>query len=121
VGLSFLGPFLAPSVFPEEDPGVAEKSHDCLFTGLEIVGLSFLGPFLAPSVFPEEDPGVAEKYFSEKIIPSELKTASKDLQQDLGGWSSFFKYFIVFYSGIRIRLSPGLLVVSGISKSDPNA
>ena len=25
VGLSFLGPFLAPSVFPEEDPGVAEK------------------------------------------------------------------------------------------------
>ena len=60
------------------------------------MGLSFLGPFLAPSVFPEEDPGVAEKYFSEKIIPSELKTASKDLQQDLGGWSSFFKYFIVF-------------------------
>jgi hypothetical protein len=63
---------------------------------LEIVGLSFLGPFLAPSVFPEEDPGVAEKYFSEKIIPSELKTASKDLQQDLGGCSSFFKYFVVF-------------------------
>jgi hypothetical protein len=52
--------------------------------GLEMVGLSFLGPFLAPSVFPEEDPGVAEKYFSEKIVPSELKTASKDLQQDLG-------------------------------------
>jgi len=25
VGLSFLGPFLAPSVFPEEDPGVADK------------------------------------------------------------------------------------------------
>ena len=25
VGLSFLGPFLAPSVFPEEDPGVAEQ------------------------------------------------------------------------------------------------
>ena len=25
VGLSFLGPFFAPSVFPEEDPGVAEK------------------------------------------------------------------------------------------------
>ena len=25
VGLSFLGPFMAPSVFPEEDPGVAEK------------------------------------------------------------------------------------------------
>jgi hypothetical protein len=48
------------------------------------VGLSFLGPFLAPSVFPEEDPAVAEKYFNEKIIPSELKTASKDLQQDLG-------------------------------------
>merc|ERR1719347_457236 len=23
--LSFLGPFLAPSVFPEEDPGVAEQ------------------------------------------------------------------------------------------------
>ena len=53
-------------------------------SGLELVGLSFLGPFLAPSVFPEEDPGVAEKYFSQKIIPSELKTASKDLQQDLG-------------------------------------
>ena len=25
VGLSFLGPFMSPSVFPEEDPGVAEK------------------------------------------------------------------------------------------------
>ena len=25
VGLSFLGPFLSPSVFPEEDPTVAEK------------------------------------------------------------------------------------------------
>ncbi len=60
------------------------------------MGLSFLGPFLAPSVFPEEDPGVAEKYFSEKIIPSELKTASKDLQQDLGGWSPFFRCFIAF-------------------------
>ncbi len=59
------------------------------------MGLSFLGPFLAPSVFPEEDPGVAEKYFSEKIIPSELKTASKDLQQDLGGWSPFQMFYCI--------------------------
>ena len=30
VGLSFLGPFFSPSVFPEEDPGVAEKYFKAL-------------------------------------------------------------------------------------------
>jgi len=51
--------------------------------GLEVVGLSFLGPFFAPSVFPEEDPGVAEKYFKDKISPSQLKSAAKELQSEL--------------------------------------
>ena len=73
------------------------------------MGLSFLGPFLAPSVFPEEDPGVAEKYFSDKIIPSELKTAAKDLQQDLG------RFLLLFFGSDLILLSyPGTSTRYGI-------
>jgi len=36
VGLSLLGPFLAPSVFPEEDPTVAEKFFDGKITAVEV-------------------------------------------------------------------------------------
>ncbi len=46
---------------------------------------------------------MAEKYFSEKIIPSELKTASKDLQQDLGGWSSFFNNKKIYCIQVHCR------------------
>ena len=74
------------------------------------MGLSFLGPFLAPSVFPEEDPGVAEKYFSDKIIPSELKTAAKDLQQDLGRFVLLFfgsDFILLSYPGTSTRYGTG--------------
>ena len=77
------------------------------------MGLSFLGPFLAPSVFPEEDPGVAEKYFSDKIIPSELKTAAKDLQQDLG---RFVLLFFGFSHAVT-DLFEGLFVDSHVAGS----
>ena len=72
-----------------------------------------MGPFLAPSVFPEEDPGVAEKYFSDKIIPSELKTAAKDLQQDLGRFLLLFfgsDLILLSYPGTSTRYGTGNLI-----------
>ncbi len=45
MGLSFLGLFLAPSVFPEEDPDVAEKSMT-----LSLYRFGDCGPLLPGSV-----------------------------------------------------------------------
>ena len=44
VGLSFLGPFFAPSVFPEEDPGVADKyfKETILPFSFKVVGIKGL-------------------------------------------------------------------------------